>query len=67
MWWLSSVVYVGFVALCFFILSTAFAVQLYVGEYAAALYGLFVTLPVSVASALFLYFVGRWLFEQFMS
>jgi len=54
-WWLTSVVYIGFVGLCYFMISTALAVELYLTNYTTAASIFFTTGLAAVAMAVTLY------------
>ncbi len=65
-WWLTSVIYIGFTALCLFMIATAVAVELYLGNYAAFAHLLFVSGTAAVIAAVALYMLIRSFIRHFV-
>jgi len=59
--WLSTVLYASFVAFVFFILATAFSVELIYHSYTRAFFYIVVIFPFAIIAALTLYFVAKFI------
>jgi hypothetical protein len=58
-WWLTSVIYIGFAGLCFFMIGTAIGVELYLGNYLTVARLLLMTGIAVVIAAVTIYLLIR--------